>query len=162
MKRSQGFTLVELIIVIVILGILAVTAAPRFLNMSGEAQRGVLNGVSAALNSGASMVYGKSLIAGQQNAAIGGTIATDGIPVSLGYPKATAAALTQVIEVPDGWVFSTDAASGLVDEAAPATAGQIRLAATAAALVNDGCYVQYTIPTVAETRPTIVVEFDGC
>ncbi|MGL4204867.1 MAG: type IV pilin protein, partial [Aeromonadaceae bacterium] len=35
MKRSAGFTLIELVIVIVILGILAVTAAPKFLNLQG-------------------------------------------------------------------------------------------------------------------------------
>ena len=38
MKRSAGFTLIELVIVIVILGILAVTAAPKFLNLQSDAR----------------------------------------------------------------------------------------------------------------------------
>ena len=46
MKRSAGFTLIELVIVIVILGILAVTAAPKFLNLQSDAKEGVLKGVS--------------------------------------------------------------------------------------------------------------------
>ena len=40
MKRNAGFTLIELVIVIVILGILAVTAAPKFLNLQGDAREG--------------------------------------------------------------------------------------------------------------------------
>ena len=38
MRNQKGFTLIELIIVIVVLGILAVTAAPQFFNFSGDAR----------------------------------------------------------------------------------------------------------------------------
>ena len=41
MKRQGGFTLIELVVVIVILGILAVTAAPRFLNLQDDARNAV-------------------------------------------------------------------------------------------------------------------------
>lgn len=162
MKSNQGFTLIELIIVIVILGILAVTAAPRFLNMSGDAQRGVLQGVKGALESGSTMIYGKALIAGKQNAAIGGTETVDtNILITLGYPKATKDVLELVIETPENWKYSTDAATGLIAEASPSTAGQIRLAPTEAGLAN-GCYVQYVTPTVAGNKPTITVIGTGC
>lgn len=69
-KTQQGFTLVELIIVIVILGILAVTAAPRFLNFTGDAREAVLQSVEGAIKAGNSMVYGKSAIAGQSASAL--------------------------------------------------------------------------------------------
>lgn len=51
MKKSnqQGFTLVELIIVIVILGVLAVTAAPKFLDIKSDAVGGTLDGVKTAM-----------------------------------------------------------------------------------------------------------------
>lgn len=51
MSRNQGFTLIELVIVIVILGILAVYAIPRFVDLSGSADTASLKGVAAALSS---------------------------------------------------------------------------------------------------------------
>lgn len=49
MKRQGGFTLIELVVVIVILGILAVTAAPRFLNLQDDARESALQGLKGAM-----------------------------------------------------------------------------------------------------------------
>lgn len=63
-KQEKGFTLIELIIVIVILGILAVTAAPRFFDFSGDARASTVSGLAGALKGAANIEFAKNAVEG--------------------------------------------------------------------------------------------------
>lgn len=64
---AKGFTLIELIIVIVILGILAITVAPRFIDMSSDANIAKLKGLKSAVESGANLVRLKAIVVGMDD-----------------------------------------------------------------------------------------------
>ncbi|APJ13717.1 MULTISPECIES: prepilin-type N-terminal cleavage/methylation domain-containing protein [Aeromonas] len=105
MKKQAGFTLIELVIVIIILGILAVTAAPKFLNLQEDAKKSAAQGVQAAVSSSAQLVYSKSALVGVERDVSGSVSTSDGasIDVVYGYPAATSTGIQRAVTIDGSW-----------------------------------------------------------
>ncbi|KHM50158.1 MSHA biogenesis protein MshA [Pseudoalteromonas distincta] len=171
-NKQAGFTLVELIIVIVILGILAVTAAPRFLNLQGDANASTLEGLQGSIRSGMNIVNGKSIIAsdhkkdeatvvlGTDTDASGGEIDV-GVPTVYGYPAATEEAFEAFLDVS----FATDDSADFnLDDSA--TDGTLIIYPNSY-VKGDDCRIDYkqataTTGPVVVTPPVITLVTTGC
>lgn len=138
LKNSRGFTLIELVIVIIILGILAVTAAPKFLNLQDDARKAAAEGIAAAIKSAAAITYSRAMLAGVERDNPG-EIMVDGKPLETvyGYPRGRLTTLQQVVEIDSKWVGKEGTSGGNVmfqDPQYVQSHGEL------------GCAVEYTSP----------------
>lgn len=152
--NSKGFTLIELVVVIIILGILGAVALPKLINIQGDARAAVMRNVMGSMRAANALVYSKASVLGQTGATGTLTAAQLGITFNVfpgsgggnlalvfGYPANT----TQLARVLD--VNAT--VNGDVIVASPAI--QHRKASTPA-----NCQVTYTPPANANASPTYV------
>lgn len=181
MKRQSGFTLIELVVVIVILGILAATAAPKFMNLQGDARASALNGLKGSVKSAVSMVYSKAILKGIEKEGTGkvcasssdlsATSCADEIDVVYGRPAASATGILKAldIEIPTTPITSLDAVDHekdwtfkVDDDGNIIIMGSSSTVALDTQTATGGCNLTYTQSANASSAPTIKVNVDLC
>lgn len=173
MKTQQkGFTLIELIIVIVVLGILAVTAAPQFFNFAKDARVATLEGIKGSIKGANQMVYGRASIKGatlgaSSDVAVRGTTTVNTFN---GYVQAAdlqkildAADFTFIEKTEADYDDSTTAGTPTTPGVYYVISSDITLAAQDAASVEAAaCYLSYTDSDEADAEPEIDIVDTGC
>ena len=105
-RGQQGFTLIELVVVIVLLGLLAATALPRFLNTTEQAQEAALQGVAGGISAGVAIAKAQWVANGNSAGTAGVAVTIDGQVIYAnenGWPAKTSASASA------GFANQTDA-----------------------------------------------------
>ncbi len=146
-SKSTGFTLIELVVVITILGILAAFAVPKFIALDTQARIATINGLAGSVKSAASLARGMSMATGNAN-----VVTMEGQTVNLAnnYPDSTNNGIPNAVNTSTSdFTYNPGAAQGVWSKVgAPGAAGT--------------CAVIYIPPTVAGAAPVVNVVTTGC
>ena len=168
-KKQHGFTLIELVVVIVILGILATTAAPKFINVGSDANIAVLESVGGAIKSSGQLVYTKSVIQGVNDSALGSVdLDGDGTPdieTIYGYPSGSrhngiSKAMSSSFAAE--WIWSTNNAETIFYLTMASFTWTSGAYVNQVPIVATNCYLIYNKAASVGASPTIEYITSGC
>jgi MSHA pilin protein MshA len=144
--EQSGFTLIELVVVITILGILAAFAVPRFASLEGQARLAATQALAGSVRSGASLAHALWLAQGDPSST---TVTMEGnaITIANGYPNA--ATIDDTLVEYTGFALTAPGGTAVFTKTTPA----------GAPIAN--CFVTYT-PAPANGAPNVVVTPGGC
>lgn len=117
-RKEKGFTLIELVMVIVILGILAAFALPRFADLGGEAELATVTGAQGTVKSASAIVRSKALAAGESDTTGTEVFDVEGASVDLTNGYLAASSLESVAQLTD-YTVEVDGANADVTVADP-------------------------------------------
>jgi MSHA pilin protein MshA len=145
-KAQTGFTLIELVVVITILGILAAFALPRFTQLTTTARVAAVTSLGGSLQSAAALAHAQYLAGGGTAA----SVAMDGATVSLayGYPDATTSGIQNALQSTSGFT--------------PTVSGSTVVFGLTGAPTPSTCSVTYTIATAAVPATVATPTITGC
>lgn len=161
--KTKGFTLIELVIVVVILGILAVTALPRFIDLQTDARISALQGLLGAMQGANDQLIGVSSVQGLDTVASSSVIVEgETVAIAFGYARAdNANAWSRILEanIEDStwgndnadWYFNNDDAGDSIITFMPRSRRN----------QGDSCFLTYNEATSA-SAPSYILTTDGC